>query len=80
MSATKKSISLPEELFKKAIERQKLFGYPTFSDYLQALIRADVHGAPSSHVNVPQSGYQIQNDQSMRVEERELPKKQRKAG
>lgn len=42
MSSTKRSISAPAELFQRAEDRQKQLCYATFSDYIQALIRADV--------------------------------------
>lgn len=41
MSAEKRSVSAPSELFERAVARQKDLGYSTFSDYIQALIRAD---------------------------------------
>lgn len=42
VSAEKRSISGPAELFRKADERKEQLGYSAFSDYIQALIRADV--------------------------------------
>lgn len=42
MSAEKRSVSAPEELFAQADARQQQLGYSKFSDYIQALIRADV--------------------------------------
>lgn len=42
MSAIKKSVSFPEELYNAGVERQKELNYPTFSDYLQHLIRIDM--------------------------------------
>lgn len=41
MSAVKRSISAPAELFDQADRRQADLGYSTFSDYIQALMRAD---------------------------------------
>lgn len=32
---------MPDELYNKAVARQEQLGYATFSDYIQALIRAD---------------------------------------
>ena len=40
---------MPEELYVEAERRQKQLGYVTFSDYIQALIRADVL-ADGSHL------------------------------
>lgn len=47
--AVKKSFSLPRRLLYGAEAKQREFGYSAFSDYLQALIRADLqarHNAP----------------------------------
>lgn len=41
MAAEKRSVSGPEELFKKADARAAELGYTKFSEYVQALIRAD---------------------------------------
>lgn len=41
MSAEKRSVSAPAELFAQADQRKAQLGYSTFSDYIQALIRAD---------------------------------------
>lgn len=41
MSAEKRSVSAPATLFAAADARKEQLGYPTFSDYIQALIRAD---------------------------------------
>lgn len=41
MSAEKRSISAPAELFAKADQRKIELGYATFSDYIQYLLRAD---------------------------------------
>ena len=35
------SISMPAHMFTKAIEKQQKHGYPTFSDYIQSLVRKD---------------------------------------
>jgi hypothetical protein len=52
MAASKKSFSLPDTMLKAAIDRQKQFGYATFSDYLQAVIQADLRERPDEHVRV----------------------------
>jgi hypothetical protein len=39
--AMRTSISMPPVVFIKAMERQRTYGFPTFSDYLQHLLRAD---------------------------------------
>lgn len=44
MSAEKRSISAPAVLFAKADARKEQLGYSTFSDYIQALLRADTLG------------------------------------
>lgn len=44
MSAEKRSISAPDTLFAQADVRKAQLGYSTFSDYIQALIRADAVG------------------------------------
>lgn len=44
MSAEKRSISAPKDLFAKADARKALLGYSTFSDYIQALLHADTFG------------------------------------
>lgn len=49
MSAEKRSISAPADLFQKADARKEQLGYATFSDYIQALMRADTL-AHSGHV------------------------------
>jgi len=41
VSAARTTISMPDQLFATAVERQRELGYSTFSDYIQALIRAD---------------------------------------
>ena len=41
MSAHKCSISLPDDLWHKAHQRQLELGYGRFSHYLQFLVRAD---------------------------------------
>lgn len=41
MSAEKRSISAPRQLFASADARKEMLGYSTFSDYVQALMRAD---------------------------------------
>lgn len=40
--AVKKSVSMPELLFEKATDRMRAHNLTKFSDYLQALIRADL--------------------------------------
>lgn len=42
MSAEKRSISAQRELFEQADARTQQLGYANFSQYVQALIRADV--------------------------------------
>jgi len=50
------SISMPQTLFERAQQRQLELGYGTFSDYIQALIRADaLTGA--AHVREPVTPY-----------------------
>lgn len=44
MSSEKRSISAPGSLFAKADVRKEQLGYSTFSDYIQALLRADSLG------------------------------------
>lgn len=44
MSAEKRSVSAPEQLFALADARKAQLGYSTFSDYIQALMRADALG------------------------------------
>lgn len=41
MSAARTTISMPEAVYQRAVERQKALGYSTFSDYIQALLRSD---------------------------------------
>jgi hypothetical protein len=36
------SISMPELMFRTADERRRKFGYSSFSDYLQHLVRQDI--------------------------------------
>jgi hypothetical protein len=55
MGALKKSISLPDYMLKAALDRQKAFGYTTFSDYMQALVKADIQSRPDAHVRVTTS-------------------------
>lgn len=40
--AVKKSVSMPEILLDKASDRQRQLTLPTFSDYIQLLIRLDL--------------------------------------
>lgn len=42
MSAEKRSVSAPDDLFEQADTRAHQLGYSNFSQYIQALIRADV--------------------------------------
>lgn len=35
------SISMPAQMFLKAVHRQRSRAYPTFSDYIQELVRRD---------------------------------------
>lgn len=42
MSAEKRSVSAPRDLFQRADARLRLLGYANFSQYVQALMRADV--------------------------------------
>lgn len=42
MSAEKRSVSAPAELFAQADRRKAQLRYSTFSDYIQALIHADL--------------------------------------
>lgn len=42
MSAIKKSISLPAEMWSKAEARAAALGYPKMSQYLQQLVRRDL--------------------------------------
>lgn len=39
--AVKKSISMPGMLFDKGTDKARSYGYSTFSDYVQMLIRKD---------------------------------------
>lgn len=39
--STRTSISMPALMFVRALDRQQKESYPTFSDYIQALIRRD---------------------------------------
>jgi hypothetical protein len=47
--SVKKSVSMPEILFGKGLDRQRHYGYSTFSDYVQALIRRDSMPEVSEH-------------------------------
>lgn len=49
MSAEKRSVSAPANLFAQADQRKADLGYSTFSDYIQALIWADVKSS-SGHL------------------------------
>ena len=40
------SISMPPILWDAATNKQRTAGYPSFSDYIQNLIRLDALGAP----------------------------------
>lgn len=51
MSAEKRSVSAPAELFARADLRAHKLGYTKFSDYIQHLLRADVI-SNSAHVRV----------------------------
>lgn len=62
MSAEKRSISAPAELFAQADERKRALGYPTFSDYIQALIRADTITA-AAHYREASTPYNVSSDQ-----------------
>lgn len=44
MPAVKKSISIPETLYKLAEEAAAAEHYPTFSDYLQSVLRQALAG------------------------------------
>lgn len=58
MSAEKRSISAPADLFARADVRRKELGYDKFSDYIQHLIRADVmHGG--AHIREASPDYQV---------------------
>jgi hypothetical protein len=58
MSAEKRSISAPSDLYAKADARKEELGYSTFSDYIQALIRADVVKA-GGHLREASPKYEI---------------------
>jgi hypothetical protein len=48
---------MSDELFNKGKDRQKAFGYATFSDYIQALVRADTGEAHVRHASTaPEPG------------------------
>jgi len=49
MSLARSTVSLPQEMYDAAAQRQSDLGYATFSAYVQALIRADVL-TQTSHV------------------------------
>ena len=42
MSSIPKTVSIPEELFKRGEQRREELEYKNFSEYIQALIRADI--------------------------------------
>jgi hypothetical protein len=42
VSVARTSISLPEELYHRAVERQRQLGYKAFSEYVHVLIRSDL--------------------------------------
>jgi metal-responsive CopG/Arc/MetJ family transcriptional regulator len=47
VSAKKRSISAPEELFQEADARWKRLRYKKFSQYIQELIESDVENRPA---------------------------------
>jgi hypothetical protein len=49
---------MPEDIYARAVDRQKELGYPTFSDYIQALIRADAVSR-AAHVREPEVQYRV---------------------
>jgi hypothetical protein len=49
-TAVKKTISMPRPMFDEASRRCANMGYPTFSEYLQFLIRKDLEDRPSHSV------------------------------
>jgi hypothetical protein len=50
MSAVPRTISLPEDVLAKALDRQKAYDYKKFSDYIHALIIADLNSGEVDHV------------------------------
>lgn len=54
MSATKKSISLPVEMWDKAAMRARSLGYSKMSQYLQYLVRQDLL-TQGDHVRVAET-------------------------
>lgn len=52
MRAVPKTISLPQSVLEKALERQKAFQYKKFSDYVHALIIADLNSG-TNHIRKP---------------------------
>lgn len=56
MRGHRTSISMPRDVFEKAAVRQRELGYATFSDYIQALIRADsLSGSAHVRAAIPSS-------------------------
>lgn len=46
MAAEKRSISLPDDLYKAALARCKRMGYGSFSEYITYLVRNDLRDRP----------------------------------
>jgi len=48
MSTIRKTVSMPQIVHESALEKMEEYGYAEFSDYIQALIRADTGVQPGS--------------------------------
>lgn len=58
MRSARTSISMGHELYARAVARQQELGYSTFSDYIQALIRADSLQR-GGHLREPAGEYRV---------------------
>jgi hypothetical protein len=47
------TIRMPPALFDRAIRREKERGFPTFSDYIQQLLREDARKASAEQLQLP---------------------------
>lgn len=61
MSTVRKTISMPEKVHEAAKRQMEEYGYAEFSDYIQALIRADTGVQPGSQVVLREQSHEYKS-------------------
>lgn len=79
MSSARTTISMPEKMYTEAVARQQELGYANFSDYVQALLRADALQKGSSHVRETVLPYPQPNTPTAETPKEDRPVSYRKS-